>query len=461
MVFVADDLSAWLVALLADAGRRRMATWVLGSDQERALRQAAAAAVQLTAAELRPDSGERAAELAMVISQVFTGPVPEPVLSGHGTLLETLQAGIAGQLAPLDDAGLTGTGKSSADLLGVPARVMAERLAGHLVRQIVVRAAGSGPLKPLAAQLNHDVTHLQGQRLESMVGQLAGDVQDGLSRLGSSAPTAGRQETHTRRDAYISADDQTIINNTFTGDSGQSDLPGRARAQGGPRGLVVGDIPQEPPGFQPRADLLAELDEAGPGILVVQAVTGMRGVGKTQLAAAYARARLAGRWRLIAWVNAEDPGTLLGGLAAVADAVGLADSVASRGPGGDAGPMVRRWLEADGDRCLIVFDNATDPDVLRPYVPAGGACRVLITSTRQSVTNLGPSVSVGMFTPEEAAGFLTQRTSLPDAGGAAAVAAALGFLPLALAQAAAVIAGQRLSYATYLDRLRALRRRST
>src|ERR1039457_5472288 len=48
-VFVADDLGAWLVALLADRGRRRLTTVVLGSDQERALRQAARAAVQFTA----------------------------------------------------------------------------------------------------------------------------------------------------------------------------------------------------------------------------------------------------------------------------------------------------------------------------------------------------------------------------------------------------------------------------
>jgi hypothetical protein len=68
----------------------------------------------------------------------------------------------------------------------------------------------------------------------------------------------------------------------------------------------------------------------------VQAVTGMRGVGKTQLAAAYARGKLAEAWRLVAWINAEDPATIASGLAAVAEAVGLADQ-----GGGDMGQVVR------------------------------------------------------------------------------------------------------------------------
>jgi hypothetical protein len=105
-------------------------------------------------------------------------------------------------------------------------------------------------------------------------------------------------------------------------------------------------------------------------VSVLHAVAGTGGVGKTQLAAGYARARLAEGWRLVAWVTAEDTGTLQAGLDAVADAMGLSEGGTGH-DAGDPGLAVRQRLETDGDRCLLVLDNAEDPDVLRPFVPAG------------------------------------------------------------------------------------------
>jgi hypothetical protein len=67
-------------------------------------------------------------------------------------------------------------------------------------------------------------------------------------------------------------------------------------------------------------------------------------------------------------------------------------------PGKDSGLAVRRLLEADGDQCLVVFDNAADADVLRPYLPAGGKARILITSNRQSMAELGKPVEVEVLT---------------------------------------------------------------
>jgi hypothetical protein len=218
---------------------------------------------------------------------------------------------------------------------------------------------------------------------------------------------------------------------------------------------VVGAIPAQRLGFQARPGLLTRLNRVGGEPPVVQVLTGRSGAGRTHLAAMYARAKLAAAWRLVAWVNAENQGSLLAGMAAVAHAVGL--SGGGSGPGStDAGLAVRRWLETDGDRCLLVFDDAEDPAVLRPFIPVAGAARVLITTACESVAALGTSIHVGVFSAEESLALLDARTGLADEVGASALAARLGYLPLAVEQAAAVIARQYRGYGAYLRRLQAL-----
>ena len=89
----------------------------------------------------------------------------------------------------LDDSGLTGTGQSSADVLGVPGTVLADKLTGHLVREIIVRGSGGGPLTPLADQFNHELTRLEIKRLFA---RLPGEVQNALARRSSNVTVAGR-----------------------------------------------------------------------------------------------------------------------------------------------------------------------------------------------------------------------------------------------------------------------------
>ena len=105
MVFFADDLAAWLIGALADAGRKKLTAIVLGTDQERALRSAATAAVQRAAGELRPDDAERAEKLARLVNRAFIKAlVPGAPMAGYATLLEALQAGITGRLAVVDES---------------------------------------------------------------------------------------------------------------------------------------------------------------------------------------------------------------------------------------------------------------------------------------------------------------------------------------------------------------------
>ena len=216
--------------------------------------------------------------------------------------------------------------------------------------------------------------------------------------------------------------------------------------------VVVGEIPREPPGFVARKTLshLTEAAERG-RVAVVCALTGMRGVGKTQVAAAYARTRVNEGWGLVGWVNAETRDTLLSGLARIAERLGVAD------PEGDSLESARRLrehLQTRPGEGLVVFDNATDPDGLRPFLPATGTIQIVVTSTDQAFVEFGEAVEVAAFTRQESLAYLRARTELDDQIGANAVAAELGDLPLGVAQAAATIRRQHLTYPTYLQRLR-------
>jgi tetratricopeptide (TPR) repeat protein len=216
--------------------------------------------------------------------------------------------------------------------------------------------------------------------------------------------------------------------------------------------LVVGEIPREPLGFVAREtiDRLAAAAQTGRPA-VVSAVTGMRGVGKTQVAAAYARARVSDGWGLVGWVSAETRDSLLDGLARIAEAAGVAD------PDGDSlrsAQRLREHLQARPRMSLVVFDNATDPDTLGAFLPATGRTQVVITSTELAFTELGEPVQVDTFTRAESLDYLRTRTGLVDETGAETVAAELGDLPLAVAQAAATIRRRHWTYARYLEDVR-------
>jgi hypothetical protein len=87
---------------------------------------------------------------------------------------------------------------------------------------------------------------------------------------------------------------------------------------------------------------------------------------------------------------------------------------------------VRHWLETDGQGCLLVFDNVTDPALVRPFIPAAGAAQVIITSYQRSAASLGAAVPVDVFTQSDAMWFLAARTGQADDAGAAALASELG-----------------------------------
>lgn len=138
------------------------------------------------------------------------------------------------------------------------------------------------------------------------------------------------QETHAGRDVHAAARDLMVVHQ-HAADNKHSQAQGPPARGDASDQVVVGNIPRQPQEYQPRADLMAELYRADGRVSVVYAATEMQGVGTTQLAAAYARAKLAEGWRLVAWVDAEDVGSLNTGLAAVATSSGRMSAVLGEG----------------------------------------------------------------------------------------------------------------------------------
>jgi transcriptional regulator with XRE-family HTH domain len=212
----------------------------------------------------------------------------------------------------------------------------------------------------------------------------------------------------------------------------------------------VWNVPARNPGFTGRDDLLAEVREqlvAGDKA-VVQALHGTGGVGKTQLAAEYAH-RFAGRYDLAWWINAEK-GCLIGDQIA---ALGRALGSVQPGAGTEA---VRAAVLAElrhRGRWLLVFDNAEDPADVAPWLPGGGG-HVLITSRQRGWDEVAAPVEVDVLARAESVAILRTRVSALSETDADKLAAELGDLPLAIAQAAGFMADTGMTADEFLVLLR-------
>ncbi len=205
------------------------------------------------------------------------------------------------------------------------------------------------------------------------------------------------------------------------------------------------------PNFTGRVDLLEKLQEAlssgeHAAITDYQAITGLGGVGKTQLALEYAYNHL-DDYQVIWWVRSEDTATLAADYANLAAKLALPEKTSQ-----DQSTIisaVRSWLEQN-DGWLLVFDNAQDPGDLKDYLPKVSGGHVIITSRESNWGGTAKTLPVDVFSREESIEFLRKRTGGED--GAEALADALGDLPLALEQAGAYIEETGITLSDYLSR---------
>jgi hypothetical protein len=214
----------------------------------------------------------------------------------------------------------------------------------------------------------------------------------------------------------------------------------------------VWSVPPRNPAFTGRDGLLVAVREhllAGDKA-VVQALHGMGGIGKTQLAAEYAH-QFAGTYDMAWWIDAEQPGLIGQQFAALATALGIT------GPGAGietVQPAVLAELRQLGN-WLLVFDNAQHPTDLAPWLPGGTTGHVLITTRTTGWQEIAATpVEVDVFARPESLALLHHR--LPDltSGQAEELATELGDLPLAIAQAAGYLTDSQMPAAEYLHLLR-------
>jgi len=235
-------------------------------------------------------------------------------------------------------------------------------------------------------------------------------------------------------------------------------LPPRKISDGEPRfPRTVPDIWNMPPrnaDFTGRGVGLEQLRDnlmgGGKAVVLAQALYGLGGVGKTQMALEYAY-RFMADYDLIWWIPAERADEIVSSLAELAGRLGISVGENVTETAKTALESLRRGRSPA--RWLLIFDNAEDPKELEPFLPAGGG-HILITSRNQTWSYLAEPLEIDVFNrPESIAHLLLHVPDLAQAE-ADRIAAALGDLPLAIEQAGAWLEQTGMQAEEYLEQLR-------
>jgi tetratricopeptide (TPR) repeat protein len=201
------------------------------------------------------------------------------------------------------------------------------------------------------------------------------------------------------------------------------------------------------------ADVEKELHASG-----LAALTGMGGVGKTQIAAHFAHEHR-DEYSAVLWASAASQETLVSDFAATASLLNLPEK--DEKDQAVTVAAVKRWLEANGGWLLIV-DNASDLATVHAFIPQAAKGHVLLTTQAQATGDI-QAIEVPDMLPEDGALLLLRRAKIvkldvPLSGAADAdrdtakdISKELGGLPLALDQAGAYVDETHCGLAGYLD----------
>jgi len=178
-----------------------------------------------------------------------------------------------------------------------------------------------------------------------------------------------------------------------------------------------------------------------------QAISGLGGIGKTQIAIEYAY-RYRNEYQYILWVSAASRDVIIAGFVALAGLLALSEK--NEQDQNIIITAVKRWLE-QYDKWLLILDNADDLIMIRDFLPIESKGHILLTTRAQAVGPTAQTVEVEKMNLEEGTTLLLRRAKVlksdasleeapeEDENVAKAIVMAMDGLPLALDQAGAYI----------------------
>ena len=190
----------------------------------------------------------------------------------------------------------------------------------------------------------------------------------------------------------------------------------------------------------------------------VQAICGLGGIGKTQIAVEYAY-RYRELYRYVLWIRATRE-TLISDFVHLAHLLLLPER--EQQDQNVIAAAVKRWLTTQ-DGWLLIFDNVDDIEMIHDILPTEFRGHVLLTTRLHTLGSLAHHVEVEQMSTEEGSLLLLRRTKIltldtvldqapaEDVTKAKELVQVLDGLPLALDQVGAYIEETDCSIAAYLN----------
>lgn len=171
---------------------------------------------------------------------------------------------------------------------------------------------------------------------------------------------------------------------------------------------------------------------------------GNGGCGKTQTAVQFFALDVVNGPRVRVWVTASSRQSITSTYAEAAQRLHLCQADCQED---DAASFFLQWCGSTQSLWIVVLDDVRDPVDVRGLWPKGKTGRVMMTTRRRDINYHGTErIQIGVFEPSEANAYLSERLAQskdearPDAlTGAKILCHTLGYLPLALAQAASYL----------------------